>query len=353
MIADRSVRQATRRSGRLLMIGNYGNGNIGDDAILIQVAPKALQRGTVTVLSRNPERISSLVPEIDSASMVSARALVEFLRADTVVIGGGGMFGRGIPPLVACLPFVLLVAQVLGKDVELFSVGAYPDMPTLVAWALRRVVRRARHVSARDLASVEALGGPGHATLVRDPAWELEPAGREAVSAALSAAGVRADRPMIAVSLKPGAGADTDHRCLSRVAEGLDRWAEGNDCQILFLSFSDKGDYQLGHDVTDLDLGRSMRRIMVNGRCVRFVGPDLHPAVMLGVVRCCRGVVAMRLHAQIFAMAVDRPVYGLSFEAKCDEFLASVGVSVVRPDAVSVDDLGRWLERVAPPQRIH
>ena len=79
------------------MIGNYGNGNTGDDAILLQVAPPALQRGKVTVLSRNPERIARLVPEINSVAMVSLRAFGEFLRADTVVIGGGGMFGRGIP----------------------------------------------------------------------------------------------------------------------------------------------------------------------------------------------------------------------------------------------------------------
>jgi len=335
------------------MIGNYGNGNTGDDAILLQVAPSALERGRVTVLSRNPERIARLVPEIHSVAMVSVRAFGEFLRADTVVIGGGGMFGRGIPPLVACLPFVLLVAELMGKDVELCSVGAYPDMPAAVAWALRRVARKARRVTARDMASVAALGGPAHATLVRDPAWELQPAAADAVRAALSAAGVRADRPMIAVSLKPGAGTNSDHLCLSGMAEGLDRWAQGKDCEILYLSFSDKGDYHLGASLTDLDLGRSLQEKMVNGHCVRFIGPDLHPAVMLGIVQCCRGVVAMRLHAQIFAMAVDRPVYGLSFEAKCDQFLDSMGVPPVRPDAVSGDDLGRWLEDVAPQPLSH
>ncbi len=335
------------------MIGNYGNGNTGDDAILIQVAPSSLERGRVTALSRNPERIARLVPEIHSVPMVSARAFWEFLRADTVVIGGGGMFGRGIPPLVACLPFVLLAAEFMGKDVELRSVGAYPDMPAAVGWALRRVARKARLVSARDTASVTALGGPEYATLVRDPAWELQPAPADAVRAALAAAGVRADRPMVAVSLKPGAGATSDRRCLSGMAEGLDRWAEGKECEILYLSFSDKGDYNLGAALTDLDLGRSLQHKMQNGHCMRFIGPDLHPAVMLGIVQCCRGVVAMRLHAQIFAMAVERPVYGLSFEAKCDQFLDSMGVLPVRPDAVSGDDLGRWLEDVAPHQLSH
>ena len=47
----------------------------------------------------------------------------------------------------------------------------------------------------------------------------------------------------------------------------------------------------------------------------------------------------MRLHAQIFGLAVGRPVYGLSFEPKCDEFLSSVGVLPVRPEEVSADEL--------------
>ena len=96
--------------------------------------------------------------------MVSLAAVRALIASDTVVIGGGGMFGRGLPPLVACLPFVLLGASYLGKEIELRSVGAYPDMPAPVGWALRRVVRRARHTSARDTASVVALGGPDRVT---------------------------------------------------------------------------------------------------------------------------------------------------------------------------------------------
>jgi polysaccharide pyruvyl transferase WcaK-like protein len=335
---------------RVLLIGNYGNGNVGDDAILTQMAPLVLEHGQVTVLSRHPQRIIELVSEVHAESMVSTRALLAFLRADTIVIGGGGMFGRGLPPLVAWLPFVLLAAQLLGKDVELRAVGAYSDMPTPVAWALRRVVRRARHVSARDAASVEALGGADLVTLVPDPAWALQPAGPEAVEPVLLRAGVADDLPLVAVSLKPGSSPGVDEHCLDSVARGLDRWARDRDCQFLFMSFSDKGDYRLGDQLTDYHLGRKLQEKMSEGARVRFIGPGLHPAVMLGVVQRCAAMVAMRLHAQIFALVVDRPVYGISFEAKSDQLLTSVGIEPVRPDQVSADGLGRWLEKVAPGQ---
>ena len=323
--------RTSNRAERLLLIGNYGNGNTGDDAILTQVAPEVVARGEVTVLTRHPDRIAALNAEVTPHAMVSISALWAFFRADTVMIGGGGMFGRGLPPLVACLPFVLLAASTAGKNVELRSVGAYPDMPAPVAWALCQVVRRAGHASARDETSVEALGGPELVTLVRDPAWDLRPASEPEVDSALSAAAVRADRPMIAVSLKPGASTDTVERCLRGVAEGLDRWAAATDGEVLFMSFSDKGDYQLGADLTDYDLGVRMQDRMARGQAVRFIGPGLHPAVMLGIVQRCCGVVGMRLHAEIFGLSAGRPVYGLSFEAKCDALLSSVGVEECGP----------------------
>ncbi len=142
-------------------------------------------------------------------------------------------------------------------------------------------------------------GRTGYVTLVRDPAWELDPAPREVVDSVLHGAGVRtSDRPLVAVSLKPGAGAEADRLCRLAVAGGLIRWAQGRECDVLFMCFSDKGDYQLGADLTDSDLGRQLQEQMDNGPRVRFIGPDLHPSVMLGVIERCSAVVAMRLHAR-------------------------------------------------------
>ena len=333
---------------RVLLIGNYGNGNIGDDAILIQMAPQALAYGPVTALSRHPHRVAELVPEVEARPMVSSAGLKAFALSDTVVIGGGGMFGRGLPPLVACLPFVLLAASFLGKDIELRSVGAYPDMPAPVAWALRQVVLRARHASARDMASVRALGGSDRVTLVRDPAWDLPAAHPEQVRAVLASSGVEDGTPLIAVSLKPGAAESSVRRCVANVAGGLDRWADGHRGQILFLSFSDKGDYQLGADLTDDHLGRLLVESMRHGERVRIIAPGLHPTVMRGIIERCAAVVALRLHAQIFAAAAGRPVFGLSFESKCDEFLASIGATPIRLGEFSGDDLGKWLDEAVP-----
>jgi polysaccharide pyruvyl transferase WcaK-like protein len=334
------------RRERVLLIGNYGNGNIGDDAILTRMVPNAVGNARVTVLSRNPGKIAELVDGVTSVSMLSVRSLVAFSRADTVVIGGGGMFGRGLPPLVAILPFVLLVALAVGKQVELRSVGAYPEMPPLVGWALRRVVRRARHVSARDLASVNALGGPGVATLVRDPTWELEPAEPELVDAALGESGLAPDRPVIAIALKPCTRSEALEHCLSSLAEALNRWTDERPCELLVLSFSETSDHQFRNELTDLDVGIRLERMLTSGVHVRFVAPGLRPSVMLGVIGRSTAVIAMRLHAQIFATVSARPLFGLSFEQKCDEFLASVGVEPVRPDQVSPAELLRWLEQV-------
>jgi hypothetical protein len=153
---------------------------------------------------------------------------------------------------------------------------------------------------------------------------------------------------MVAISLKPGAGPEADRRCRSAVADALNHWARGSECEVLFMCFSDKGDYQLGAELTDADLGRQLEAELEEGLRVRFIGPDLHPRVMLGIIERCSAVMAMRLHALIFAKSVDRPVFGLSFELKCDEFLNSVGAPSLRLDEVSGEALGAWLSEVSP-----
>ena len=325
------------RSERVLLIGNYGNGNVGDDAILLQMAPTALARGRVVVLSRHPERIASLVPDVSCRAMVSRHALAAFVRADTVVIGGGGMFGRGLPPLVALLPFVLLASTYLGKDVELRAVGAYPDMPPPVAWGLRRLVRRSRHASARDPASVTALGGPDLVTLVRDPAWALEPAPSGVVTTLLADAGVDTSLPLVAVALKPGAGEATDDHLLAAVADGLDRWASDGAGQIIFLSLSDKGDYNLGAALTDLDLGNRLQEGMTHGDRVRFVGPGLHPAVMpRGDRSLHRGGRPPPPRPDLRQVGRPAPVRPL-VRGQVRRVLAAEGEAAIRPDQVTGD----------------
>jgi hypothetical protein len=74
--------------------------------------------------------------------------------------------------------------------------------------------------------------------------------------------------------------------------------------------------------------------------------------VAKALVASAAGIVAMRLHAQIYAVAEGTPLFGISFETKSDAWLTTSGVTVHRAEALRTAEVSRWLAGLpaAPPR---
>jgi polysaccharide pyruvyl transferase WcaK-like protein len=105
-----------RRRTTVLLVGNYGNGNVGDEAILARLTELTAGRCDMVVVARQPELVKGMhgVAAVRTLSTASVRAL---LCTDVVAIGGGGIFGRGMPLLPRLLPAVAIAARILGKRI--------------------------------------------------------------------------------------------------------------------------------------------------------------------------------------------------------------------------------------------
>ncbi len=336
------LRDRRHRAGRALLIGNYGNGNTGDESILVRLAELAGQRRhRFTVVSRDPAAVTRL-HALAAVRTTSVGAVRAFLRADAIAVGGGGLFGRGLPPLVRMLPAVLLVARLLGKEVHVVAIGAYPDTPQPTRWLLQLACRHAATVTVRDAGTRRLLScGPARwvrPALVPDPAESLVPAPAEQVR---EVTGVDpATRPLV-VSLKPMPDPGMRQRVSAAVADALREWDD--DRPVVFLCLSDRGDYGLGTALGDAALSAE-----VVGRCglgarATVAGPGLHPAVAKALVGAASGIVAMRLHAQIYAVAERTELFGISFEPKCDAWLAASGLAVHRAESLDAATVAGWL----------
>ncbi|MGW7007793.1 glycosyltransferase [Streptomyces sp. NPDC054933] len=336
------VRERRRRPGRALLIGNYGNGNTGDESILVRLAELAGdRRDRFTVVSRDPDAVTRL-HGLTAVRTTSARAVRAFLRADTVAVGGGGMFGRGLPPLVRILPAVLLAARLLGKEIHVVAIGAYPDTPQPTRWLLQLVCRHATAVTVRDAGTRRLLSsGPARwvrPALVPDPAESLAAASAERVRAET---GIDPATLPLLVSLKPMPDRQTRSRVLAAVADALREWDD--DRPVVFLCLSDRGDYGLGTAVCDAALSVEVARRSGLGARAVLAGPGLHPAVAKALVGAASGIVAMRLHAQVYAVAEGTPLFGVSFEPKSDAWLTASGVPVHRAEGLDASAVSRWL----------
>jgi polysaccharide pyruvyl transferase WcaK-like protein len=303
---------------KVLIFGNYGNGNLGDEGILAGVLAAIKPVADVTVVSRAPKKLSDL-HNVKSVKMMSLRGAFALLRCDHVAIGGGGMFGNGINVMTSMLPVIALLAQKLGKQTVFLGTGAYSSSPSWVLRCLRTVGSRSLFVSARDLESAAVLAHGPTTVIVDDPAIGLPPAPAEVGRAALAEAGVRLDRPLLGLSLKPTLYPDRNDAQVAAAAAACDWWRENLDGDCVLLVLSGRGDN--GATVSDQTLldAVAARTSVPDG--IYRLGPNLRPEVMKAAIGQLQLVIGHRLHAQIYAWSMGVPVVGISYERKSDSFL--------------------------------
>jgi phosphoheptose isomerase len=343
-----------RRAGgrvRVLALGNYGAGNTGDEAVLAGLAEWIALDADITVLSRDPRRVTRL-HGVQAARMTSLRALRALLATDVVAVGGGGMFGRGLPPLVAVLPAVLLVSQhVLRKRIVLMSLGVYPDTPGTTRRMLQLVARSAVAVHLRDERSIATmkrgrLGRHVEAMLVGDPAVFMTPDSPERARHLLAQFGVRPGEKPLVLSVKPTPDPAANERVVAALAEVASWWAASFGDPVVVVPLSAQGDYGLGVEHRDEVLGEQIRAAASHPDRVVVLPGGIKPRVAKALFGEASAVIGMRFHALVFSVCMRRPTLGLVFEHKAAAWLEQVGGDQIRVADANAGEMIEWLRAV-------
>ena len=335
-----------KRPSRVLLLGNYGRGNLGDEGILAAILVSLAPVVDVTVVSRTPVAVTR-EHRVKAVKMVSLRGLVALLRADHIAIGGGGMFGNGINLMTSFLPVVALISQKIGKETLFLATGAYSSSPSWVQRCLRKVAASSVLVTVRDDESAAVLGHGPSTVVVDDPAITLVPAPADVGRAALAEAGVRPGRPLLGISLKPTHYSDRNEAQVSVAAALCDWWSRTMDGDSVMLCLSSRGDNGLGSAVSDQSLAeRVLNRVSASGSVHQF-GPGVSPDVMKAAIGQLQCVVGHRLHAQIYAWSMEVPLIGISYERKADSFLERYRLRRCDLWALDADTLAEWIKSIA------
>lgn len=142
---------------RCLLIGNYGVGNLGDEALREYFLRQFDIHWTVVTASpRRPDDVPRLPFGIRSFVMTPWwKTLRAFRESDAVVFGGGSLF-TDAESVFACLLWWWhgFVARLFGKPVFLAFQGIGPFRTTLGRLCARNTIRAAAFVSVRDEASL-------------------------------------------------------------------------------------------------------------------------------------------------------------------------------------------------------
>lgn len=319
---------------RILISGYYGFRNTGDEAVLagiIQGLRKRLPQVEISVLSADPQSTAKEYG-VEAADRWRTPVIWQELRkADFFIQGGGGLL-QDVTSGGSALYYLglLHLARLTRTPYMIFAQGIGPLKSSFLRGLTARNLRQARAITVRDQESADMLREWGvtnpEVVVSADPALLLEPVDDQRRRELLKKLDLQPDQPYMAIALREWPGL---HDFLPYLVTLLKRRQEA----LLVLPFQFE---------QDLPLALELSRALPNR--VHLPTDLLSPAESASVIRGARAVIAMRLHAMVFAASQQTPALALSYDPKVDAFCRRSGHPVLQFHEVTTERLEQCLE---------
>lgn len=307
-------------SPKLVLIGNFGAQNIGDELILagfLKKLGKELPKAKVTILGSDPKRIRRF-HGIDTLPLLPCglrsffrrgwwRSIRKMKKADAVIFPGGGLFtDEESLRAIIIWGLHLLAARYFWKPVYLLGQSIGPIKGEYAKDLTRGILKKAEWIGTRDTASaneLKKLGIPANKIKNgRDSSCWL--VNRLAKTRPIKKTG----RIKILVSLRsfPNIG----ETFFKEITKALDQISEQRQARISFAAFG-KG---------DLDVWKTICRNAKHAKLWKVLELPESAEGVLKEIKAFDLVIGMRLHSIIAAKLVGTPAIALAYSRKVSEF---------------------------------
>jgi polysaccharide pyruvyl transferase CsaB len=312
----RRVYDSVRRyPHNVVLLGYYGFGNAGDEAILQSIYTNITEADGdvgVTALSIDPAATAERYGcrAADRFSPISVfRAL---LFSDALVLGGGSLL-QDLTSTRSLIYYLTIIrfAELFGKKIMVYANGIGPISRPFNRRLVRRILGRADIITLRDAASAEELRKMGverdDLRVTADPVFTLRRHDMKAARRLLDTCGIAEGREFICVSVRNWHRAENLEENIARLCDGI-----YSKCgvDILFLPM---------HKPQDLNFSRRVTEKMQSPAFL--LDTPCSAEEMLGVIAQSRFSVAMRLHALVFSACVHVPFAGIVYDPKVEAYL--------------------------------
>lgn len=301
---------------KIILSGYYGFDNAGDEALLSAITSsihKLAPEAKFVVFSGCPEKTASL-HNIEAVYYMNPFKLIkELWQADLLISGGGSIFqditsARSLPYYIS----VVGLAKLMRKAVIFYAQGVGPINRTLSKVLMRLIANRVDYITLRDNDSKHFLHELGvnkpPMVVTADPVFALEPDERDIIEmqTLLDELGCVKDKTIIGVSVRKWKPLEGYQRKLALL---LDELCEDG-YQIVFTPMAFPDDVAESEKVA----GFMKHKPFVIKR-------NLSSKEHLALIALFHTMIAMRLHALIFAASRAVPFAGISYDPKIDAFL--------------------------------
>lgn len=327
---------------RVLISGFYGFDNAGDEAVLAAMLQLFRERRPdldLVVLSASPEATERL-HGVQALPRMNRRVVADAISACDLFVSGGGSLLQDSTSARSAIYYLALIymATRARKPVALYCQGIGPLRRPALRRLTRFVLNRTSLITVRDEESARELerlgvgrggrpgdssGAPsgsinGEVTTVSGPLPAVVVAA-DPVFALQSAPGFEAARWLptrpaagwLGVSVRPWPGIEA---MIPRLAEALKIVHKRTGLQPLALPLQ-----------WDMDAPVCQSLVRTVPDAAMLTGPGLDPRGWIALIRELRALIAMRLHALIFAASQGVPLAGIAYDPKVTALLERLG----------------------------
>lgn len=327
---------------RVCIHGSYGTGNRGDNVILSQLLlllAEELPGAEVTLLCRDEQRVAlyleSAHPELPlrvkplhaSFRRHPLGVLRACLRCDLFILGGGGLLWGSAPGNLAYWLTRARLARLGGARLVFYFPGVFKISGRRAERLLARVADACDFLAVRDNESRNILLHCGVAAdkilQGADPAFLLEPVNPQVTVSLVESLELSGYR-LIGLSAR-----DWQQRLSAGIFAGYIRELL-HDESVVLLFFVMKTGGRLGEtDADDAAVARSLLRTLPEGarQRVRIIGDRYDDTEIIALLSACEFIVAMRLHALIFATLAGTPLGAVTYDHKVRAYMEMIGRS--------------------------
>ena len=319
-MGDKGAKLNTERNG-VVICGAYGHGNAGDDAILEAIVRelRGIDPGMrITVLSRSPAETASKYG-INAIHTFDFKGLFRELKSARLYISGGGSLIQDATSRRSLWYYLhsIYSAKKSSCLVCMYGCGIGPVHRRTSRWLAKRTLNSCVDlITLREDHSLAELGHLGvtrpRIVLTSDPALALEPSSEDAADEKMRLEGLSDDKQYICFALRPWKGFTEEKARI--FAEAAEYAYSKYGLEAVFVPINHRS-----------DSGAADKAAAHMQTPFHIIREPMEPALCMGVLARMSAVVAMRLHALIFAASGGVPIVGVDYDPKVTAFMKYIG----------------------------
>jgi len=342
---------------KVLLMGYYGMGNLGDEMMLVCLKSWLQQQGfDPTVLSERPEEVSKHhgLAAVENSPILGEwawrtswfkggawRVIRAIARSDALIIGGGDLVRDDLGWRTFFYTIEkLILALLMGKKIYVVNAGIGQLSTRYGRFVLRQVLGRCHRIIVRDLHSEQVckqLGVDSVAVLAPDIVLSLP-------DLLVKRSGVLPktypSKRYVVVSLRHDPDVFRRYAMgaarIRTLARALDELIERRAVDVVFIPFQEDPASGRG----DAQIHKMMAQAMAHQDCVHVLPWTRDLDEVCRWIRGAQLVISMRLHAAVLAHAFARPSVLMPCDRKIREFGRLMGIGhTIEP--ANLDEVSR------------